>query len=122
MRSVPIIPALLFAGLWSSPALCDDISLSDLPPVLPDPSLATSVRLPATLTNAGAAQVGPSLSAASRAGNRTPCTGANPCAMATPAADQIMHRRPGKAISAQKSSINRTSCFLNAVAKSRMKF
>ena len=89
MRHVLIASSLLLAGLWSSPALCDDISLSDLPPVLPDPSLATSVRLPATLTNAGAAQVGPSLSAASRAGARTSCTGANPCAMATPAADHV---------------------------------
>jgi hypothetical protein len=93
MRSVPIILALLFASLWSSQAFCDDISLSDLPPVLPDPSLATSVRLPATLTNAGAAQVGPSLSAASRAGAHTPCTGANPCAMATPAADHVAPAR-----------------------------
>jgi len=89
MRRALIIPSLLLAGLWNSPASCDDVSLSDLPPVLPDPSLATSVRLPAALTNAGAAQVGPSLSAASRAGARTPCTGANPCAMVTPAADHV---------------------------------
>ena len=93
MRRFLMVLSVLLIGLGSNPAFCDDISLSDLPPVLPDPSLASSVRLPATLTNAGAAQVGPSLSAASRAGARTRCSGANPCAMATPAADHVAPAR-----------------------------
>jgi hypothetical protein len=86
-------PALLFpvTSLWlafaSSPAICDNAALSDLPPVLPDPSLATGVRFPPGLTTAGVAQVGPSLRAASHA--RSACARTIPCAMATPAADQV---------------------------------
>jgi hypothetical protein len=93
MRWCLVFMTLLWTGLGSNPSYCDDVSLSDLPPVLPDPSLATSIRLPANVTNAGAAQVGPSLSAAAGAGARTACTGANPCAMATPAADRVAPAR-----------------------------
>lgn len=79
-------------NLASSPAFCDPSALSDLPPVLPDPSLATSIRFPPSLTTAGVAQVGPSPAATGRP--YTPCTPANPCAMATPAADRVAPARP----------------------------
>jgi hypothetical protein len=75
--------------LGSNIAWCNDEALSDLPPILPDPSLATSIRLPPGLANAGVAQAGPALSATVHLGAHAPCSGINPCAMATPAADHV---------------------------------
>lgn len=92
-------PPLLFpvTSLWlafaSSPAICDNAALSDLPPILPDPSLATSVRIPPSVATAGVAQVGPSLSATNRIGSRGACASTNPCAMATPATDHVAPAR-----------------------------
>jgi hypothetical protein len=90
-----ILVAVAWMSGWSSPALCQDDPSDDFPPALiHDPSLATSVYFPPTVTTAGVAYTGPALGASSRAGARAfACTPTNPCAMVTPAADSVLPAR-----------------------------
>jgi len=85
---------ILVAAAWSlsSPAFGDDGSGDFPPPILHDPSLATSVYFPPAITTAGVATIGPALGTASQA-RALPCSRTNPCAIATPAADFALPAR-----------------------------
>lgn len=89
MRIILLICVVVASSL-SSPAFCDDGADDFPPPILHDPSLATSVYIPPAVTTADVAAVGSPRGAVTRP---LPCSRTNPCAMATPAADYVRPAR-----------------------------
>ena len=90
MRAPLLILVMLAIGGWGSAALGDDGSDDFPPPLIHDPSLATSIYIPPLVVTAGVANTG----AAPRArAPGLPCSRTNPCAMVTPTADSIAPAR-----------------------------
>ena len=86
MRYSLLVLAMLGIGGWGSAALGDDGSDDFPPPLVHDPSLATSIYISPLVVTAGVANTG----AISRSSARPlPCSRTNPCAMVTPAADRV---------------------------------
>jgi len=83
---------ILVAAAWSfsGPAFCDDDSGDFPPPILQDPSLATSVYISPTVTTAGVATLEAPGGLRTRA---LACSKTNPCALATPAASSVVLAR-----------------------------
>jgi hypothetical protein len=80
--------AVMLGGITSTPLMADPLGESQETPVFPDPVLNNNLVFPPGLATSGTADTGPKLSA-SPASTGAGCSALNPCAVVTPALDNL---------------------------------